>query len=454
MSLNSLLSIARTALTTHQRAVGVTAHNIANSQTPGYTRQRLDVRAGQPLRTPWGTIGSGVTDVGVTRLRDTLLDAALRREAGQFGSGAAARDLLGQVEGIFGEPSDRGLAAELDAFFAAFADLSANPSNLAARTMVQHAGEGVARQLGGLSTRLGQVRLDAIEQLRGMVHEVNAIAQEIAALNGEIRAAGGAARSAPDLVDRRDQLLDELAALAGARAIPRADGSVAVSLGQMLLVDGTTAQEVELRAGGGEFGVGVVGSPNTFQVGDGRIAATATFVNTTFPEINDALDLLAAALVDAVNTAHQAGFTATGATGVAFFDPGGVTAQTIRLSDDVATSPLAIAAGATATPGDGTVAAEIAALRTTALVALSGANPGDFYLSAVSTIGVLRRDADRRAAVSDTLVAALEMRRSAISGVSVDEELVTMISHQQAFSAASRIVTVADELMQDLLRMV
>src|SRR5690242_11232615 len=106
MSLTSLLSIARSALLTQQRAIDVTGHNVANAQTPGYTRQRLALQAETPLNTGFGQVGRGVTAAGIQRLRDGFLDESYRRENGDLGKFSTMKDLLGQVDALFSEPTD------------------------------------------------------------------------------------------------------------------------------------------------------------------------------------------------------------------------------------------------------------------------------------------------------------------------------------------------------------
>lgn len=455
MSLSSLLSIARSALVTHQTAIGVTSHNIANANTPGFSRQRLALEAAPPLRTPAGTLGTGVTEAGVHRARDTFLDAAIRRESALLGGSTLTRDLLTGVEQLFGEPSDAGLAVTLDDLFTAFSDLANDPSSLATRTLARDAGRNLADRFQALAQGLSRTGLDAMEQLRDVIGTLNTALGEVAQLNAEIVSAGGANRSAADLADQRDQILDRIAGIGALRAIPRDNGSIAVVLGDMLVVDGAFARQVELRAlAGGGTGVAIIGATTPFDPGEGRIRSLTTYLNTTLPDIRTTLDQLAAALVAEVNAIHQTGTTPAGATGTDFFDPAGVTAQTMALAAPIDASPLALAAGATAAPGDNATALELAGLRTRGLAALGGTTAGEFYISAVSAVGVLTRNAASQSSVGDALVSNLETRRSSVSGVSVDEEMVNLIGQQQAFSAASRIVTVADEMMQDILRMV
>lgn len=454
MPLSSLLSIARSALLTHQRSVDVIGHNIANAQTPGYTRQRLDIRAQVPLRSPWGPIGRGVTDAGAFRVRDQLIDGGIRRESGSLGLATTTRDLLGQVEGVFGEPSDTGLRQVMDRLFDALGDLANDPSSLTARTVVQRAGQDVAFRFRDLTDRLSTIGDDAVARLRSTTDRVNTITDQVARLNAEIRVAGGINQSAPDLEDQRDRLLDELSGLVAVRVIPRDDNTVGVALGDQLVVDGGQSRPIEVRTGAGTYGVAVIGAAGTFSPGSGSLRALIDFANTTLSDVRGKLDQLAAALVGEFNALHQTGFTATGATGTDFFDPTGTTAGTLRLAAPIAASPLAIAAGATFNPGDGDIALGLAQLRTAAVGSLSGATFGTFYGSVVGALGVMSQDAQIATQIADTLVQSLEAQRQSVAGVSVDEEMVNLISSQQAYAAAARLVTVADEMMQDLLRMV
>jgi flagellar hook-associated protein 1 FlgK len=455
MSLNSILSIARSALTTQQRALDVTGHNIANATTPGYTRQRLELVAATPFRTAQGTIGRGVADYGVFANRNSFLDATVRREEGNLGRANTLRDLLGEVESVFGEPSDSGLGATLDAFFSAFSDLANDPSSLAARSVVRQAGGSLIQQVGLVASRLDAVAADTTERTRQAVDQINSIATQIGELNRDIVVQGGPNRTAPDLEDRRGQLLDELATLIQVRVIERPDNTVGVIAGDTLLVDGKFAQQLEVRTlVGGGIGVGAVGSPRLIDPVGGALAGLTALGQQAIPSIRGELDRLVSGLVTEVNALHSAGFTTGGATGVNFFDPTGLTAGAFRLSTDVAASAANVVAGTTAAAGDNRAALALAGLRTTAIGSLNSSTPGEFYNALVTTVGSLVADADREASVAGTLLDSATSRRSSETGVSTDEELVQLIVQQQAYAAATRLVTVANSMMDDLLRMV
>lgn len=455
MSLASLLSIARSALITQQRALDVTGHNIANATTPGYTRQRLELAAATPFRTPQGTVGRGVTDIGIFANRNTFLDATVRREQGNLGRSDTLRDMLGQVEAVFGEPSDTGLGATLDAFFNAFSDLANDPSSLAARSVVRQAGSSLIQQVGLVSGRLTDLATDTTARTQDAVAQINSLATQIGELNRDIVVQGGPNKTAPDLEDRRGVLLDELSTLIQVRVIDHADGSVGVITGDTLLVDGKFAQQLDVRPlVGGGVGVGVVGSPRLIDPIGGTLAGLTALGQQAVPSIRAELDRLVAGVVGAVNTLHAGGTTMAGATGVNFFDPAGVTAGTMRLSTEVAASAANVVAGTTSAAGDNRVALSLAGLRNAGIASLNSSTPGEFYAAIVTTVGTLVKDAERDAEVASTLSNSASSRRASETGVSTDEEMVKLIVQQQAYAAATRLVTTANAMMDDLLRMV
>ncbi|HXE56787.1 MAG TPA: flagellar basal body rod C-terminal domain-containing protein, partial [Gemmatimonadales bacterium] len=213
------------------------------------------------------------------------------------------------------------------------------------------------------------------------------------------------------------------------------------------------------RAADGSFAFGLAGSDHALGTASGRLRALADLATTTLPRIQAGLDRLAAAVVTEVNAIHRQGITAAGATGTDFFDPAGVTAGSMAVAAPIRQSLGAIAtgrpgAGNTYLPGDGSIALELARLGTAPLASLGGQALGAAYAGLIGELAVVSRDADQRAASQEVLVAAATAQRASVSGVSLDEEMVNLMLHQQAYAAAAKLVTVADEMVQDLLRMV
>ena len=136
-SLNGILSVARSGMLAQQLALQVTGNNIANASTPGYSRQRVDMVAGQSVALPQGLLGTGVQIVDITRARDALLDSTLRRDTAlSEGFSTAQRELL-RIEAVLAEPTEAGLATALDAFWDSWSDLSNDPTSTSARAVVR-----------------------------------------------------------------------------------------------------------------------------------------------------------------------------------------------------------------------------------------------------------------------------------------------------------------------------
>ena len=153
MSIQNAIAIARSGLYAQQLAIQVASQNIANAQTQGYTRQTLVISPTYPQSTPIGILGTGVR-ADITRQRDKFVDETYRREAGRNASYTARSDILGQIETVYGEPSDSGLSATMDAFWSSWGDLSNEPTSAPAKAMVRQRAEDVATAINGISGRI------------------------------------------------------------------------------------------------------------------------------------------------------------------------------------------------------------------------------------------------------------------------------------------------------------
>ena len=456
-SLGSILSIANSALRSKQEAINVTAHNIANASTEGYTRQRPVLSPLPPLETPSGVFGTGVRVDDVDRVRDAYLDMAFRREIGDFQEAETRSGTLGQVESVLAEPGDDGLSTALDQFFSAWSYLATYPDSTPAREGVRTQARTLTDQMHNLAGSLDQVRQDTEARLTSTVDQVNDLAREVAALNQEITSAEAGGRTAGDLRDSRDRLLDEMATLIPVQVMERDNGSVGVFTSGMSLVDGANFAALELHESGGTVRLRRQGHATDLQDLGGTAGGMMTLLNSDLPDIRSRLDDLAEALVTEVNALHRTGTNPDGVTGVDFFDPTGITATSIGMSADVESSSRAISAGTGGPSGEyragvNDVALELAGFRD-ADSPLLGTSYGEHFGQLVTDVGFSVRSSLDQVEVHETLSHQADLRRESLSGVSTDEELVRLIEFQTAYSAAARVVTVADEMMETLVRM-
>lgn len=441
---------ALSGMNAHKRVLDVTAHNIANVSTPGFHRQRVNLEPAGATSVSavfaGRTQGTGGVDVvSVERVLDDLAERRLLQETAMQAHTSLTSTTLDRIEQVFPEPSDLGIAAQLDDFWAGWSDLSTRPDDLANRTQLLERSSTVVDALRRASVELDALEQSSRESVVRLASDVNDLADRIATLN---RTIVGSATGANDLLDQRDQLVTQLTQLSGAISRPADGGQLDVYIGGRILVSGPSTQRVDGTGGvlrWSSDGAAVTAPSST-------AAALRETIDETIPRYRTALDDVARSLVESVNTVHSTGHDLNGATGRNFFDPAGLTAATISLSADVAGQPEHVAAAAPGPgpglPGrfDGELARSIAGLAN----APDGADAR--YRSMVSTLGVEVRSAVRRDEIQGQLVQAAANRADAVGGVSIDEEMANMLSAQRAFEAAARVLTAVDEMMGILIQ--
>lgn len=208
-------NIARSGLFVSQRALNVTAHNIANANTEGYSRQRLDMSASRPdyLPASQGMLGTGVDSNAVKQIRDEFLDFKLRGETTLHGEWAQKEDVLSTIEAILNEPSDSGISTVVDQFYSALQELSKNPESLTTRALVRQRGIAFAKTMNQMAESLQKLQTDLDFQLKAVASEINGYAKQIATLNRTIFAQELEGGRANDIRDQRNVLLDKLSEL-------------------------------------------------------------------------------------------------------------------------------------------------------------------------------------------------------------------------------------------------
>jgi flagellar hook-associated protein FlgK len=241
------LLIGLSGLQSHQRAIEVTSHNIANATTPGYTRQRADLAANSPELNPLGQLGRGVTVEAIKRVANDLIIERLRQSQSENTRLDTLGETLQAAELIFNEPGDTGLSAALSNLFASFEDLSNNPESTALRTSVVAQLDTFTATLNDLGERLQNLRDDLRGSLEADVAEVNRLTVQISDLNQEIRDLSVIGNNPNDLMDRRDQLINQLSQHLDLRVrhIPQ-DGSLMIDAGGILLVGRDYAEQLSV----------------------------------------------------------------------------------------------------------------------------------------------------------------------------------------------------------------
>jgi flagellar hook-associated protein 1 FlgK len=444
------INVASRAMQAFQYAMLTTAHNMANVNTRGYSRQVTDLAQGMS-QTGYGAtrflIGGGVDVAAVTRVRDVFLQRRYVETSMDESRYQTLADNLRLAETAFGElSSDSGISTRLDAFFGAFLELSANPADLGMRTTVRQAASDLALQFRTLDADLKSQEADIRTSIEAKIGELNGLAADLAALNKEIVAAEASGTTPNDLYDQRDAIVSEMAEIADIRTTTMPNGTMQVFLEQHTLVDqtGVNALPTTFDVASGSI---VVGTLN-IHVSSGSLAGDFEALQRSAAYRAD-LDALAAEIVSQVNLLHSSGYTLDGQTGIDLFS--GTSAATFDLSDDVKASAGNIVAAATDVDGDGAVALAIADLQYTEHASLGGRSFGGFYgdlvLQLGSDVSGAAAAADAQSVVRDQITAQME----ANSGVSLDEEMARMLEYQKAYQAAAKVLTILDSVIEETI---
>ena len=238
--MTGMLSTGSSALLAFQRALGTISHNVANSTTEGYSRQRVDMaaRAGTP-QAGGGYIGQGVDVARLQRLADGLVFGRQIDSSGEVGRLASLSSMATRVDSLFSDGST-GLSQPFNAFFNASRGVAADPTSTTARSALLAAAQALTTRWNSLDTQLSTIEAETNASLTGKIGDANQLMREIADLNKAIAASGPSAT--PDMLDARDLRVGKLANLTGASVIKADDGSLNVfTLGGQPLVLGAKA---------------------------------------------------------------------------------------------------------------------------------------------------------------------------------------------------------------------
>jgi flagellar hook-associated protein 1 FlgK len=435
------IQTALRGLQAQQAGLNVTAHNIANTDTVGYSRQTAQLEAVTGLRLQAGALasgagallGGGVDVTAYTRARDLFADLQYRTQSTKLGESRTLRQTLETVELALNEPGDKGIAQLLTRFWDAWQEVANHPEDPATKAALVVNAKALADGIQALRGQLDQIRAHAVDELDALTSvqgDILANARRIASLNAEIKKAQLAGRQPNELLDERDRLIDRLSELGQVTVIELPGGSVQIAFGGVsvpLLVDDETAWQPTPPA----TTLFVTPAPG------GIIGALQSLTEPggILDQHQADLDAFVNRLVTDVNTAH----------GAPFFDPAGVTADTLAVDAGIAADPSTVrTTNVAGTPeGANDVALAVAGLR---------AGAADrAYAGLVLRIGSETRDVIRRADADQAVLDAALDRRSATSGVSLDEEMANMIRFQRGYQASARVMSTMDEMLDVLV---
>ena len=456
-SLSASLNIAVGSLLAEQGAIETTSNNIANVNTPGYSRQRADLTETSPIEVGNLTLGTGVQLQDVTSLRDSILDLRVNQETQQQGKLNAFIGGGQQIQSLFNETSGTGLQAPLTALFNSFQQLSVNPSDLTTRQSVITSAQNLAQALNQTSNNLTTQQQNTDLAVKQSVEQINSLTTQIAQVNLQVAGAAGTGANAGPFIDQRQQLINQLSSYVDVSTVDAGGGSVTLttSAGTPLVVGGQSfALSTQPNATTGFQDI-YSGSTNiTSQITEGQLAGQLQLRDQEIPSIRNSLDTVAYNLSNAVNTQQQAGYDLSGTAGGPLFTPLTQQAGAAAASKVAITDPNKIAASGGPAPGnsgDNTNANALLALQNQQIV--SGQTPIGYYGGLVFQVGNDVSSAQTQQQSGSLVLQQIQNLQGEVSGVDINEEAANLVRYQNAYQASAQVTSIINTLMLATINM-
>ena len=460
-TLGSLMDLARQALLANQAALDVTSNNVANQNTPGYTRQVVNWQTRDSVTIGGVAAGGGISiGQGGVSQRDRILEQRVQQQTQVQSQSQAIQSALQQVQNIFGlsssstSASSTQLGSAIDSFFNAIASLTSNPSDTATRQKVLSAAGSLAGAFNSASNQITQISASLSQQVSTDIDRINGLTSSIASLNRQIP------NTSPDadagvLEDQRQQAIAQLSQYIGLNQISTESNGITLttSNGVVLVSSGQSYAMATAQVGGKTHVLaGSSGQDVTQNVTGGALGGTLEARDQQLTSYESALDSLAFAIGTQVNQVNAQGLDATGDPGQAIFQLPVTASGSAGLIQLATNDPQMIASAAVGEgPTGNSNALILSALATGPIVA--GQSPSDFFAGLMGQIGNATAAAKADNTSQQATLSQLTTQRNMLSGVSLDEEAANLTNYQRAYEAAAKIFSIVDQMMATSLNL-
>jgi len=454
MTIFGTLEIGRSALRAQHKGMEVSGQNVANANTPGYTRQRADLESVVPAIAPGVEMspGRGVEVDDVTRMKSEFYHTQKMQAGSHRAHWEMRKETLNGVEQVFKEPGEHGLGEQIAEFFDTWSELSSNPESTAVRKNLQEYTHTLTGAFQDNYQRLDDLRGNTVEDLEMKVDDLNQTLDSIAEINDELVYLEGLGEKSNELKDELDRHLEDLSELINIRVHRKDNGAVEVYTSGRLLVQDTEAQHLELQENEEGKMELLTRRGQEIEPASGKLRGSLESVNEIIPNLQGEVDKIATNLAERINELHRDGYGLDDEEGGNNFfqelDEDSELPPSLQLELDPKIdedSDLIAASSAPGEPGNNEMAKEISQVRDEELI--NNANVNDYYRGIVSSVGVEGQEAQRMADTLEETEKELHEQDQSVSGVNIDEEMLDMMEFQHAWHGASRFLSYVDEMI-------
>ena len=441
------------ALEATQGALDATSNNIANANTPGYTREVAQFSENEETVAGNQVSGGGVALDGLQSIRDELLNLQIQQQTSLLNSADTQSSLLQQIQANFSSTGGGDIASALAAFSTGISQLSANPTSSAARQSVLSSGQDLAESFNTTAQALASTQSSADGEVTQAVAQINTLSSQISQLNGQLSQLTAAGNGGGTVQDQRDELVQQLSALTGLSVTPTNDGETITTGSGTPLVMGS--QSFTLQTTVGNNGMQQVldenGTDITASFRGGTLGGAIQVRDQTIPGFLSQLNSLASQFSGALNSAQAQGFDASGNAGQNFFTvPTNMADAASGISVSL-TDPSLIAASSDGSAGSNGNVANLSAALANSLP--SGQTAAESYANLVYQVGNSASSAAAQSTAIGLNLQQLTNQQGSVSAVDINEEATNLLRFQTAYEAAARIVSTIQQLNTVTLNM-
>lgn len=415
------LHSAATGMGAHQIAIQTTNQNITNMNNPYYTRQQVDMVAQRPYSHPGlsssylgaGQLGQGVQVSQITRVRNSFYDAQFRMESHKYGSMSVEYSYYSGMESIFNEPSDTSISASINSLFGTCNEISKDPNSISGKNMFVENAKFLATNLTTAYNKLNSQEESVDKQIESIVNDINDKLTKIEELDKQIKIIEATGKNANDLMDMKDQLIDELSFKID---LNNADVRNAISDGNLELAELNGIEMSGELQGALQVKEDIQKYKDNIETLMTTIADEFNQVNRTFPGAEDARDIFE------IETDNDGNVI-------------------MKVNDELVENPSSLVM----TPDK---ANALFALRDKK-IDFNGTRMtmGNYYNSTVEDLGYKVQMTKKQIENQSALMLNIEGGRASVSGVSLDEEMVNLIQFQHAYNASAKVISTVDSLL-------
>jgi flagellar hook-associated protein 1 len=451
--LNTSLLIGIQALQATQGALNATSNNIANANTPGYTREVAQFSENAQSVSGSTVSGGGISLDALQSVRDELLNLQIQQQTSQQSSADAQSATLQQIQSYFSSSGGGDVASALSGFSTSLSQLSANPTSSAVRQSVLSAGGNLANAFKSTANGLSSAQADANGQVTQTVAQINTLTKQIAKLNGQLSQLQAAGQDGGTIQDQRDQLVQKLSTLTGISVTQSSDGETITTGNGSPLVMGSRNFSLQTSTGsdGMQHVLDTNGTDITASLTGGTLGGAIQARDQVISGFMTQLNALASQFASSFNAAQAQGFDANGNVGKSFFtvpaNPGNAAwGITVSLTD-----PASVAISSDGSAGSNGNVMNLSATLTNALP--SGQTPAAAYSDLVFQVGNTASNASAQSTAIGLNLQQLTNQQGSISGVDTNEEATNLLRYQTAYEAAARIISTIQQLSTVTLNM-